>query len=114
MCRETLCQTLTQQLTYDTTFCLGDFYLSALLFRATEFENSPVIPLAYLLHERKLTHTHDTFFRHIASMCPEIDACSNVILVTDSEQAIRKSLAKHFPSTQAFLCWNHLLQVCVR
>jgi hypothetical protein len=31
-----------QQLSYDTTFNLGDFYLSVLLFRETEFNELPV------------------------------------------------------------------------
>ena len=52
-------------ITYDTTFNLGDFYLSILLFRETEFEPSPIIPLAYYIHERKLQATHDEFFGHI-------------------------------------------------
>ena len=33
-----------QLLSYDTTFQLGDFYLSAFLFRHTTFSTSPVIP----------------------------------------------------------------------
>jgi len=50
-----LCATDSQSqvhvLSYDTSFCLGDFYLSPLLFRHTDFEPAPVVPLAYLLHE---------------------------------------------------------------
>ena len=68
----------------------------------TEFQDSPVIPLAYLVHERKLTYTHDIFFRHIAEVCPVIAASPQILFITDSEQAIRTSLSKHFPSTKAF------------
>ena len=57
-----------QVVSYDTTFNLGDFYLSVLLFRETEFIENPVIPLAYLLLDRKLTATHDNFFRHISAV----------------------------------------------
>ena len=42
-----------QLLSYDTTFQLGDFYVSPLLFRNILFSKSPVIPVAFLLHERK-------------------------------------------------------------
>jgi hypothetical protein len=100
-----------QQLTYDTTFTLGDFYLSVVLFRESEFVSAPVVPLAYLLHERKHAATHDEFFRHMAAVCPEIETADNVIFVTDNEKAIRSAIGKNFPSRKIFLCWNHILQV---
>ena len=35
---------------YDTTFNLGDFYVSCvLLFRETDFHPSPIVPLAYVI-----------------------------------------------------------------
>jgi len=57
----------TVTVTYDTPFNLGDFYVSVLLFRETEFDPSPIVPLAFLLHERKLQSTHDEFFSQSAS-----------------------------------------------
>ena len=42
-----------QLLSYDTTFQLGDFYISTLTFRRTLFEEAPVIPAAFILHEKK-------------------------------------------------------------
>ena len=36
-----------QLLSYDTTFQLGDFYLSAFLFRHTTFSSSPVSPVSF-------------------------------------------------------------------
>ena len=47
-----------QLLSYDTTFQLGDFYVSPLLFRHTVFNNRPTIPAIFMLHERKKTETH--------------------------------------------------------
>ena len=55
----------TQQLSYETTFNRGDFYVSVLLSRETEFVSKPVIPLAYVIHERKRYATHDNFFRYL-------------------------------------------------
>lgn len=101
----------TQQLSYDTTFNLGDFYLSILLFRATEFDPSPVIPLAYLIHERKLSSTHDDFFRHMKVICPEINSANNTVILTDNETSIRNAIKSNFPNVKSFLCWNHVLQV---
>ena len=42
-----------QLLSYDTTFQLGDFYMSTLAFRHTLFKEAPVIPVCFLIHERK-------------------------------------------------------------
>ena len=102
-----------QQLSYDTTFNLGDFYLSILRFRPTEFESSPVIPLAYLIHERKLSSTHDEFFRQISSTIPELQRTTNTIIVTDGETAFRNAVLTHLPAVKSFLCWNHIFQVCL-
>ena len=68
-------------LSYDTTFCLGDFYLSPLLFRNADFDPAPAIPLAYLLHERKTTDTHTDFFRHLRTVVPELLTCPKLIIV---------------------------------
>ena len=50
-----------QLLSYDTTFELGDFYVSVLCFRHTLFKESPVIPAAFLVHERKFEEHHKEF-----------------------------------------------------
>jgi len=47
---------------YDTTFCMGDFYVSALLYRSTVFEGAPVTPLRLQLHERRTTDCHELLF----------------------------------------------------
>ena len=47
-----------QFLSYDTTFQLGDFYVSTLLFRHIVFKEQPCIPAMFLIHERKLMETH--------------------------------------------------------
>ena len=38
-------------LAYDTTFQLGNFYVSPTLFRHIYFIGSPIIPLAFLVHD---------------------------------------------------------------
>lgn len=50
-------------LSYDTTFCLGDFYVSPLLFKHIIFENFPVMPALFLISERKLQEVHGTLFK---------------------------------------------------
>jgi len=99
-----------QQLSYDTTFTLGDFYLSVVLFRQTEFESNPVIPLAFMLHERKTKTTHDVLWQHLRVACPELASTNNVNITTDGELAITSAIRDAFPSLPHFFCWNHVLQ----
>ena len=77
-----------QLLSYDTTFQLGDFYLSAFLFRHTTFSSSPVIPCFFLLHERKFQSCHEEL-REIAKRVPNlVNGKKDIPLVTDEEVGI--------------------------
>ncbi|KAI9550681.1 hypothetical protein GHT06_006313 [Daphnia sinensis] len=44
---------------YDTTFKLGDVYVSNLMVRFQEMEQAPEIPVMSMLHERKIGESHD-------------------------------------------------------
>lgn len=46
---------------YDTTFNLGDFYVSPLTFQTTVFQNN-VVSLANLVHHTKKKEVHQSFF----------------------------------------------------
>ena len=61
-----------QLLSYDTTFELGDFYVSPLIFRHTLFSEAPCIPAMFLVHERKLTETHQEMFKERAKRIPSL------------------------------------------
>ena len=74
---------------YDTTFQLGDFYVSPLIFRHTIFEEKPCIPAMFLIHERKYTETHQEMFRECVARIPALKKATCPI-VTDKEQAISK------------------------
>ena len=52
-------------LSYATTFSLGEFYVSPLVFKHTMFENNHIVAGMFMIHERKLQDTHDTFFRRL-------------------------------------------------
>ena len=43
-----------QLLSYDTTFQLGDFYVSPVLFRHSLFEENPCVPAMFAIHEKKI------------------------------------------------------------
>ncbi len=80
---------LPQLLSYDTTFQLGDFYVSPLLFRYVAFTKSPVVPALFLIHERKFQDVHEYFMRHVAKLIPSLVTGKKMIpLVTDEEVGI--------------------------
>lgn len=103
-----------QMLTVDTTFKLGDFYCTVLIFVETEFEEKPLIPVIYMLHERKLQDCHDVFFREVAKLIPELKNPEKIFFVTDDETAIVNALKEHFPNVDAYRCWNHVISDCRR
>ena len=74
-----------QLLSYDTTYNLGDFYVSPLLFRHILFKNAPMMPVAFLIHEKRTQFTHEILMDFIATEVPEITGAP---LVTDGEENI--------------------------
>ena len=49
-------------LLYDTTFEMGDYYISTLAFKHFMFKSWPVIPLSYMIHERRKQNCHEAHF----------------------------------------------------
>ena len=95
---------------YDTTFKLGDFYVSILSFEEKEFTNCPTIPLFFMIHERKTSETHDLFWRHVKKRFPALSSAKNVFIVSDEELAIVNAMQEHFPHIEIYRCWNHVFQ----
>ena len=93
-----------QLLSYDTTFQLGDFYLSPLLFRNTLFQKSPVMPVMFAIHERKLKSTHTEMMKIVAQELPFLASNSTkklVPLVTDDEKGFFEAIEFHLPIISA-------------
>ena len=57
---------------YDTTFLLGDFYVSPLVFTHEIFANPPTVPVAFLIHERKYQCVHERFFQKLIEKVPNL------------------------------------------
>jgi len=51
-------------LTYDTTFNLGDFYVTTLVVQISTSEQ-PILPVAFMLQERKFQKLHQEFCNSI-------------------------------------------------
>lgn len=98
---------------YDTTFKLGDFYLTPMVFRHVLFEESPVIPLAFMLHKRKYQTLHEDFLRHLTRHIPSLQK-SMVPIITDREHSITNAIKNVLPNSQILYCWNHFKQDVTR
>ena len=97
-------------LSYDTTFQLGNFYISPFLFQHILFTASPVIPAGFLLHERKFQSVHEEFLRYISKMVPLLHKEKTLLpLVADDEKAICNAVDKILPSVYCLRCWNHTI-----
>ena len=90
---------------YDTTFCMGDFYVSALLYRSTVFDGAPVMPLLLLLHERRTTDSHELLFSWFRRLC----AVTRVVCVADREASITSAVRTTLPDASMIYCWNHII-----
>lgn len=99
-----------QLMSYDTTFQLGDFYVSPLLFRNTLFKKSPVMPAIFLIHERKLSGTHKEMMMLVAKELPYlVNGNTHVPLVSDDERGFFDPIDLYLPNVRRLLCWNHTI-----
>lgn len=73
---------------YDTTFTMGDFYVSTLLYRSEMFEGSPVMPLLMLIHERRTTDSHQLMFHWFS----KLTKVTKVTCVVDREPSITNAI----------------------
>jgi hypothetical protein len=76
-----------QLLTYDTTFNIGGYYMSTLGSINPELKETPFYPICFMIHDRKLTETHQMFLEWAFN---KLSINGNIPIVTDREDAIRK------------------------
>ena len=91
-------------LSYDTTFCLGEFYVSPLLFRCSVFEENPTVPALFLFHERKQQQVHDLLFTTFTTL---VKRTAGLPIVVDMEQGIIRAIREKTSLIFAG-CWRHL------
>jgi hypothetical protein len=76
-------------LVYDITFNLGDCYVSPIVFKYVLFEESPLVPLAFLIHERKHAKWHQLLFKYLKDKIPRLDKKKSPFVV-DQEPGLQK------------------------
>ena len=94
---------------YDTTFCLVDFHVSTLSFQHLMFKEKPIIPVAFMIHERKFQKCHEQLFDLIKSKIPKLNS-KHVCVITDREVGIINAFKNALPNAQVLLCWNHIFR----
>lgn len=98
-----------QLLSYDTTFQLGDFYVSPLIFRHTIFKERPCIPVMFLVHERKFTEMHKDMFKECVKHLQSLRKIK-IPLVMDREPALMIAVQSELPNIALVFCWNHIFR----
>ena len=86
-------------------FSLGDFYVSAMLFKYSILEESPVVPALFLIHERKFQSHHQHLFEILRRYCKA--NLRNIALATDMEIGIVNA-AEAETTLKVVGCWRHL------
>ena len=76
---------------------------------ATIFVDNPCIPALFLIHEKKLSESHQFFFQEAVKAIPSLKNAT-CCLVTDKEQAIIKAADLVVPKLIKLLCWNHIFR----
>lgn len=94
-------------LSYDTTFNLGDCYVSAVVFKPILFKETPLIPLAFVIHDRKFGSVHETLFNFLKTAVPKIMK-KKIPIVIDREPGLKKAIRTILPDCPILTCWNHL------
>ncbi len=87
-------------LEYDTTFNLGNFYLSYIVCQRK-------FPIAFLIHTKKYESVHIEFWKIISG---KIESFNNVVIASDREPAIVKAISTVLPNVKQVFCYNHILR----
>jgi len=80
-----------------------------LTFRHTLFKEAPVVPVTFLLHERKLMSCHEQLFNVCSKLVPMLKT-TNKPIVTDEEQAYVNVISEHLQAAPHLQCWNHVVR----
>lgn len=100
---------LPQLLNYDTTFNLGDTYVSVLIMRNIFMEKDPLFPVVYLLHDFKTEEAHKYLWRFAWDKLEMAKYCEKIPVATDREKAIVNAIKDIAPNVHLIHCQNHII-----
>lgn len=92
---------------YDTTYKLGDYFASVLSFQHFIYENSPTIPVAFMLHSKRDLKFHQRFFNVLKESVPNLKKTKSPI-ICDREPTLKAAINSILPNIPVVHCWIHL------
>ena len=93
-----------QLLSYDTTFQLGNFYVSVLLFGHPQFAGAPVIPACFLVHEHKFQSLTRNWWSSLPNSCLSLPRMTPTFLLSLMRR--EPSFLQSTPTCQALWDWG--------
>ncbi|KAH3867909.1 hypothetical protein DPMN_031046 [Dreissena polymorpha] len=72
------------------------------------FKEAPVLPIAFMIRERKFQSCHESFVDILKQQIPNLDS-KHVMIVTDQEQAIEGAFETTLENAKVVNCWVHIL-----
>ena len=86
--------------------------MSTLVVRFTEFDERPVIPIMFMIHERKTksSNQHHFFWQKVVDYLPELEEATNIYIVSREERAIVEAITRFLSNAPSFRCWNDLFE----
>ncbi|WAR28744.1 hypothetical protein MAR_014448, partial [Mya arenaria] len=96
----------------DKTYNFGQLHLTTTVFKnlsvvRTDTAEPPIFLGPSFLHGKSDFTTFDAFFSHIASHLSDSEL-KRLVVGSDDEQALRKSIQRSFPGATHILCTRHL------
>ena len=89
---------------YDTTYQIGDFYCSVLVMKVPCFVEEPVIPVSFVLHDRRFCEVHNMFFSYLRKLIPKLNSERCVDFIIDREKALLNALRTILPEANIVNC----------
>lgn len=89
---------------------MNAYNLSILTYRQTEFEELPVIPLMFMIHEDKLGAAHNFFFMRLEQLIPELKTTETMITITENDENVINAIKKYCPHISMLRNWQHALK----
>ncbi|XP_053406440.1 uncharacterized protein LOC128559236 [Mercenaria mercenaria] len=92
---------------YDTTYKMGQLFVSVLSYQHVLFEGNKIIPVAFVMHERRDSKFHERFFNVIKEHIPNLSKTKYPI-ICDREAGIKLAIKNSLPNIPIVHCWNHI------
>ena len=83
----------------------------AIVFKHILFDETPLVPLVFLIHERKQAKCHDILFTFLKEKIPGIDK-KQVPFVVDQEPGLKMAIQNNFPNCPIVVLL-HFLQITI-